>query len=1103
MYHAMGSINEGSVDEPPLFHTLQGAGGLEDAYPDAASMFVVRDELRRNKFLAFSTAQELERWHNERPRSAHEIVYPTIQRLWFDIDGPEHIVDQLYANYLANVPPAAPPPSDANDVDLLEDLLIVRPVDPVEARSGWLVSNIMRTIEDTLWAEYPSDFEHDSNIVVADSSGLCESGWKYSYHLIVYTAAVQSARESKRFNRLVTAALPHGIGATVDKNATKRLQSVRLLGSFRMGTQRRLKRSPLGAQNRPWTDYLVHPPPGNIRVLPAKCDAADEQHLANIALPEGELAEIIKLLADDAHQVRCVSGPCVLFNRLRPSMCRLCNEVHHHDNTVMVSVSAAGVAYELCRHAPRKSAAIGYVRPPQPDPTGTALAQPAADNSSITKHIAEIESARHNPHEYCMLEKGGLIYSEDQMRPYELVPTLCVKAQMKLGKTKQLRAYVDTHFPLSRLAPPVIRFVTFRQTFSSAMTEKFPEFTMYSAVKSGDLTVVEHPWLIVQVESLHRLRIAGDDPIDLLILDECESVFQQFNSPLHRNYSAAFAAFEWMLRTARHVIAMDANLGNCTAMILANLRPTKPAKLHWNAFKRAAGQQFEFTTHTGQWFMELESALQAGQKIVVTSSSLKDAQCVDTYIRTTHPALNVGIYTSETPAGQKSEHFASVHQHWSTLDVLIYTPTCTAGVSFELEHFDTLFGVFMDVSCDVETCRQMMGRVRNLSTGRHVVCLRLCGARPAHLPCTIDDIRRQVYNYRGALYRDVAHILHMSYDDDGTPRLYETPGFQMWLQTQRVINLSKADFIRRFVDQVWDTGATVRSLDNGATAADKKTALCRYKDISEAVQLRRAEQVSVADELQPEEAEQLRNNIRDGEDVSLTLRRALERYTLVDVYKLHAANISAHTVQLYNNKPTKEAYRAWCSLTAASDVKTSLSALQTAAKDRYEMREPQTLQSLHTPKDYTYNIYWKLSTVVRIIAYAGFDFNIWKVRSESYVASELRRNYKYIRDSYRDISVAFGISSHAKWPPDPDVRDSALIAATIPLVNAVAKHIGTHIRVKSGENRTCEYGPGPIAQLFEFLPHGTERRVVDKPIVWCKLFVGSGDDEDLYYDQIT
>ncbi len=115
---------------------------------------------------------------------------------------------------------------------------------------------------------------------------------------------------------------------------------------------------------------------------------------------------------------------------------------------------------------------------------------------------------------------------------------------MKMGKTKALSEYVG-RCHADGIRNQRIIVLSFRQTFSSNLKEKFPNYTVYSEV-TGPLRQEK---LIVQVESLYRLEILdGCEPPDLLILDECESIFEQFDSGLLRgNFNACFAKFAWML----------------------------------------------------------------------------------------------------------------------------------------------------------------------------------------------------------------------------------------------------------------------------------------------------------------------------------------------------------------------------------------------------------------------------------------------------------------------------------------------------------------------------------------------------------------------------
>jgi hypothetical protein len=98
---------------------------------------------------------------------------------------------------------------------------------------------------------------------------------------------------------------------------------------------------------------------------------------------------------------------------------------------------------------------------------------------------------------------------------------------MKMGKTKQLKNYLVNN-PTNR-----VLFISFRKTFSNEIKTKFPEFQSYI-----DQTNLNIDKLIIQVDSLHKLDLI---PYDLLILDECESIFNQLKSIQIKNITEVIA----------------------------------------------------------------------------------------------------------------------------------------------------------------------------------------------------------------------------------------------------------------------------------------------------------------------------------------------------------------------------------------------------------------------------------------------------------------------------------------------------------------------------------------------------------------------------------
>ncbi len=59
-----------------------------------------------------------------------------------------------------------------------------------------------------------------------------------------------------------------------------------------------------------------------------------------------------------------------------------------------------------------------------------------------------------------------------------------------------------------------------------------------------------------------------------------------------------------------------------------------------------------------------------------------------------HLSQSVCLYTQDTNVGKKFKDIRNIQEAWRKYKVLIYSPTIMAGVSFEMEHFDVLFGYF-------------------------------------------------------------------------------------------------------------------------------------------------------------------------------------------------------------------------------------------------------------------------------------------------------------------------------------------------------------------------------------------------------------------------
>jgi hypothetical protein len=98
----------------------------------------------------------------------------------------------------------------------------------------------------------------------------------------------------------------------------------------------------------------------------------------------------------------------------------------------------------------------------------------------------------------------------------------------------------------------------------------------------------------------------------------------------------------------------------------------------------------------------LSDLLNRDKKVVLSCTSSVLALTIKAEIEANYPNTNIKFYdgndakkyNDKSMAKIKSEDFKDVHTAWANVDLLIYTGTLTAGISFEINHFDCLIGIF-------------------------------------------------------------------------------------------------------------------------------------------------------------------------------------------------------------------------------------------------------------------------------------------------------------------------------------------------------------------------------------------------------------------------
>jgi hypothetical protein len=132
--------------------------------------------------------------------------------------------------------------------------------------------------------------------------------------------------------------------------------------------------------------------------------------------------------------------------------------------------------------------------------------------------------------------------------------------------------------------------------------------------------------------------------------------------------------------------------------------------------------------------------LAAGKVVAVASSTKGFTIAAQKAILRLLPDVRVRVYNSDSHAD-----VSDVDREWVRYDTVIFSPTITAGVSCEVDHFDCLVAYFVNspFTAGVDACLQMLWRVRNLKDGDMFVFL--LDHRPDQaLPTTLSAVRERL-----------------------------------------------------------------------------------------------------------------------------------------------------------------------------------------------------------------------------------------------------------------------------------------------------------------------------------------------------------------------
>ncbi|KAF8920947.1 hypothetical protein BGZ58_004207, partial [Dissophora ornata] len=411
------------------------------------------------------------------------------------------------------------------------------------------------------------------------------------------------------------------------------------------------------------------------------------------------------------------------LQRIQEGHCDICNRIHKSDNAYLL-LSETGYVGLHCRRSPDTAGVtigrVDFTRRLEivcavlTSKVGTLL------DAKVTYSLKFVEHKYLAPPRQTPFRRK---VSEKQL------PSLMIKSSTGTGKTEFVGALIK--------ANPGYKFVivTCRRSLADTLAVRF-EFTNYQDIKEHRIKCDR---LVIQAESLHRIdpRYYGDKVI--LILDEFSSLCEQMTSTStmgdsHDYNNQTLRAF---IKGVSRVICLDADLTNEDVQLVKSLR-NDVLVIH-NTVKPQEGDQVIMYETKKLLTLKVVELLHAGKRIWISSTRrAESAEALHSQLQ--EEGFHGKCVTSNSSPDVKSDTAKNINALMEDLDYFIHTPTLSVGVDYNVpDCVDYVVGFFSTMSqVNVETCRQMMRRVRHVKSKTYLVHV---DPRTNNLPTTDEAVK--------------------------------------------------------------------------------------------------------------------------------------------------------------------------------------------------------------------------------------------------------------------------------------------------------------------------------------------------------------------------
>nr|QYA18380.1 primPol/ATP-dependent RNA helicase [Clandestinovirus] len=492
--------------------------------------------------------------------------------------------------------------------------------------------------------------------------------------------------------------------------------------------------------------------------------------------------------------------------------------------------------------------------------------------------------------------------------------TYYVDANMKLGKSGECRLQLSELL----IKKPTTRFIflVHRRALAHHTFAKVNDLVVKPLLDKGLPLLPFENYLdtpsdrplnyscVVSIESQRRLNL--DIDVDLLILDEVESILPQTTADTNRKNEAREAQnntiFNRLITDTPHVWCFDAELSEETKWYFEQTRPNSFIVYHQNMFQNWS--DIKVVLYPNNYAMLYAFA----QKMANDDRRVYGCFAQKRFMNETAKPLiewlsqsrgfKAQFYDSDTDEIIKKDHLSDVDHKWTEYDVICTTSTIQAGTSFEKEHFDHVFGFFGGLhGLIVQDMLQMLGRVRNVGCKEVHLALNLpLIADPTSQKPFITDyelVERGLLSGKG--YRSRSEYPNV------------TPSYFVNIHSIVKSNKSKNRSVAMVIERFKQMGCSIELAPWVPQRGDIESFVAEMRSISSEAKDCRMNMLISSPELDADQSEELMIKLKTGVGLTMEQKCSLFKYSLRKFYDYHD-DLDPEWVATYSRPKTKRLF---------------------------------------------------------------------------------------------------------------------------------------------------------------------------------------------------